>query len=413
MIIEETVGMFRKQQLFIALMLVLVITGQACSLLSKKSRDAKAVKTAVGTPNGTAITKSIGPAGGTIATSDGRLSLTIPQNAVSSTLSFTVQSITNESPGGLGQAYRLQPDGLTFNAPVSVSFHYDDQDLSGTIPQTLAIAYQDSEGLWRAYNSEHLDQANRTLTVSTTHFTDFGIASGMRISLQPESSLILVKKSRFITLQECLAVKASVIEYRFESTCEPRDPDGEVWAVDGVPGGNATVGTIVGSRYGATYTAPARKPTPNVVKVSVKVKDVTIYEFDNLQFHSRQITQIFDSKITIVDRGYSARGKIFDTVLSGDICDLEKRFIIKTSGTFNTDFECIPSSPTSGKCAVSEKNGITGGGGGPYTIVGIDTDKPRMELNFSGKATIEGAGTSPGGGLIHIDLVPLDKECKP
>jgi hypothetical protein len=55
--------------------------------------------------------------------------------------------------------------------------------------------------------------------------------------------------------------------------------DGEVvspatisdWSVNGVVGGNSTIGTIKGSRDTAIYTAPAKKPTPNTVAVSAKV----------------------------------------------------------------------------------------------------------------------------------------------
>ena len=61
------------------------------------------------------------------------------------------------------------------------------------------------------------------------------------------------------------------------NTCEGID-DGEVdspatisdWSVNGVVGGNSTIGTIKGNRDTAIYTAPA-KPTPNTVAVSAKV----------------------------------------------------------------------------------------------------------------------------------------------
>lgn len=43
------------------------------------------------------------------------------------------------------------------------------------------------------------------------------------------------------------------------------------WAVNGIVGGNSTVGTIVGTELGATYKAPASKPAPALVAVSAKV----------------------------------------------------------------------------------------------------------------------------------------------
>ena len=41
------------------------------------------------------------------------------------------------------------------------------------------------------------------------------------------------------------------------------------WAVDGISGGNATVGTVTPNVENGYYTAPASKPTPSVVTLSV------------------------------------------------------------------------------------------------------------------------------------------------
>lgn len=43
------------------------------------------------------------------------------------------------------------------------------------------------------------------------------------------------------------------------------------WSVNGIVGGNTSIGTITGSRDTATYTAPATKPNPATVAVSAKV----------------------------------------------------------------------------------------------------------------------------------------------
>jgi hypothetical protein len=114
-------------------------------------------------------------------------------------------------------------------------------------------------------------------------------------------------------------------------------------------------------------------------------------------------------------KGYSASGKMGTTVFSGDICDLEKPFTIKTNNQFLTSFEFVPSSPTKGTWSFSTKNGVVGGGGGEYTITGTDTEKTGIELNGSSSAYGQGPRTRTptlsGSGPIHIDLVPLDKEC--
>jgi hypothetical protein len=43
------------------------------------------------------------------------------------------------------------------------------------------------------------------------------------------------------------------------------------WAVNGIPGGNRTVGTVTGKGWTATYKAPSAKPKPNTVAVSATI----------------------------------------------------------------------------------------------------------------------------------------------
>lgn len=401
--------MVRKRRL--VLMLSPIIAILACNLPSSVMKrltgdvEVTAVTTAVGTPNGLATTKSIGSAGGSLATPDGRLTLKIPQNALSSLVNVTIQPITDQSPGGLGKAYRLEPNGQTFGTPVEVSFRYDDKDLEGTSPEALDVAYQDAGGFWRVFQSVDRDQANKTLTVATTHFTDYTAVT--RFQLVPNHAVVRVGKSVELVVNSCGRRDFFDKLFKLSGPCLPVSTATAAvnWTVNGTSG-NSTFGTVTDSvkeaQAGGTYTAPVKKPEPNVVIVRTDVQ----YKF----YRSNSDVWAF-ALITIVDRGYRASGKIFETVLSGDICDLEKPFAIKTNNPFNTDFKCVPSSPTKGTCTVSETK-WGGGGGGPYTITGTDTLKTGIELDFSGKATIRGAGTSTGGGPIHIDLTPLESnEC--
>jgi len=101
-----------------------------------------------------------------------------------------------------------------------------------------------------------------------------------------------------------------------------------------------------------------------------------------------------------------------DTVFSGDICDLEKPFTLKTNNPFLGSFEFVPSSSSGGKWSFSTTNGVIGGGSGTYTITGSDTEKTGIEMTGWSTGTVRGA-TRSGGGTVHINLSPLDKECKP
>jgi hypothetical protein len=140
---------------------VLVIGALGYILFSRKAGYTEVIfpATEVGKPEGPRVTKDIGPAGGSIASPDGRLTLTVPQNALTETVAFSIQPITNKAGGGLGLAYRLEPDGKTFTTPLEISVRYDEKDLEGTVPEALALAYQDKERAWHAQKSAKLDQA--------------------------------------------------------------------------------------------------------------------------------------------------------------------------------------------------------------------------------------------------------------
>src|SRR5216684_9417787 len=103
--------MSKKRKIIIALGIlivgvfvgILIIGAVAYRLYSRKADDAELVfaPTEVGTPVGDKVTKDIGPAGGTLVSPDGRLTLTVPPNALTETLPFAIQPITNKAEGGL------------------------------------------------------------------------------------------------------------------------------------------------------------------------------------------------------------------------------------------------------------------------------------------------------------------------
>ena len=116
--------MIRNCKILILLFIVAIST-LGCSLLSSKFGDAEITfaKTDVGTPTGPATMKSIGPAGGSISSPDGRITVNVPPNDVPGDVQFSIQPITNQAQGGLGNAYRLEPNGQKFTTPVPASAH--------------------------------------------------------------------------------------------------------------------------------------------------------------------------------------------------------------------------------------------------------------------------------------------------
>jgi hypothetical protein len=120
------------------------------------------------------VSARIDSAGGTLATADGLLTITIPPGAVSQARDFTIQEITNLAPGARGGAYRLEPEGTTFATPVSITF---EAGLGALDLDDLAIAYQDASGYWIRPTGLIRDRAAGTLTVKTPHFSDWTLVT--------------------------------------------------------------------------------------------------------------------------------------------------------------------------------------------------------------------------------------------
>jgi len=332
------------------------------------------------------------------------LTLTVPQNALTETVAFSIQPITNKSEGGLGLAYRLEPNGQTFATPVEITFKYTNGDLEGTAAEFLGAAYQDRERRWNILNSIHVDRPSGTLTASTNHFTDWAFLKTLYIL--PQKATLRVGESLEMELRGCeLRSGFGGWLYRKDSTCWVRDrvehndwPIRGNWFTD-----NGSIDEP--SKIRIRYTAPPTKPNPNPVTVSLTSDPAAE---DRVPSHRVMWT----SQITIIDRGYRASGGGGEVVFSGDICDLEKDFTIKHNHPFITPYKFVPSSPTEGTWSFSWQNGFTGGGAGKYTITGTDTEKTGIELTGGNSKTLHGK-TSGGPVDIHLDLVPLDKECKP
>jgi hypothetical protein len=233
----------------------------------------------VGKPTGVNVTKTIGSAGGSLSSGDGRVSVTIPAGALASDATVGIQQIENTAAGGLGDAYRLTPAGQTFTQPVQVSFPYVDADLAGSAPEALGIAFQDGRGLWEWQQAVALDTTAKRLTVMTTHFSDWSSVEGLQ--LRPESATVKVNGQVTLVATSCVAQgKYSVVFMRFrcaEATDElaPLGVRSATWSVNGSVGGSGATGTVRGNGESAVYTAPAKRPAGtgrSVVAVSVEAQ---------------------------------------------------------------------------------------------------------------------------------------------
>ena len=193
---------FRLPGHLLAALTVLAACGGGRATGPSPSREP--AHTAVGTPTGPLVSQTIGAGGGTLASADGALTVTIPAGALASDQTIGVQAISAQSPGATGAAYRLTPEGLTFAQPVTLVFGYEAADISGSAPELLWIASQQADRSWLLATGVTLDPAAQTLTVSTTHFSDWTRLQGLQI--RPPEGRLKPRESLTLTVKNCTTI---------------------------------------------------------------------------------------------------------------------------------------------------------------------------------------------------------------
>lgn len=154
-----------------------------------------------GLPSGAAVTKTIGSEGGTLSSADNGITIKIPAGAVAAPTLFSIQPITEEVPNGIGLSYRLEPEGLQFVHPVTLTFHYTDERVSQ--PELLFAAYQDAAGVWLAQPPTVVNATDKTVSIQADHFSDWSVFETLqlkvdRYNLAPGDEAHLEVQSEFI-----------------------------------------------------------------------------------------------------------------------------------------------------------------------------------------------------------------------
>jgi hypothetical protein len=264
--------------------------------------------TDVGTPSGSPVEKTIGPAGGALASADDLLTIEVPAGALPADTQLGIQPLTSTAPNGLGSGFRLTPAGTTFSSPVTLTFKPTTEQLAGTVLALTGIGFQDASGVWRWMRGVERDEANGLVSVATTHFSDWSLLAGAQ--LRPPSASVRTGETLTLTAVECWTweEEQQLAPMPGQEPDDPRfdcDDTGDLapmplnlsnWAVNGITGGNGSVGTISGPGVTGTYRAPSEQPEPNTVAVSV--------DLSNLKFGDETFPKaILVSNVTIIDAG--------------------------------------------------------------------------------------------------------------
>ncbi|NML39751.1 hypothetical protein HHL17_21310 [Chitinophaga sp. G-6-1-13] len=226
----------------------------------------------VGVVDGTPVTKVIGTAGGTIAMEDNRVSIEIPAGAVNGETTFSIQPITNTNIAGLGKAFRITPH-QTLTKPATITIHYENSDLGRTFVEALGIAYQDDQGKWKAVGGVQLNKEMKTVSVKTTHFSDWSFFEAVFIEpglqfVDPGSTVKLSAKSYFSANMEDLL--SPLTQEGVETYINSPKNDLplkyiEKWELAGA-------GKLLPDGSHAVYQAPGDIPATNPATVSVRIK---------------------------------------------------------------------------------------------------------------------------------------------
>jgi hypothetical protein len=239
------------------------------------------VPTEIGTPIGQPVSKLIGVAGGELSSADASITVTVPAGAFAEDKTVSIQEITNHAHGAKGRAFRIAPEGLDTPVPMTVRFRYDQDTLRGTTLDALSIAYQDAKGVWYSSARPLVNTNAMTVSVATTHFSDWSLSVGVQIL--PNAARVKVGESLPLRVMVC---EREVVDENDELIvpmfgemlgCEASPLNSfstKQWSVNSVEGGGGIYGTVIADADHwsgkATYTAPATKPAQNVVAVSAQ-----------------------------------------------------------------------------------------------------------------------------------------------
>lgn len=272
--------------------------------------DETPIKSAFGTPVGSAVTQTIDATGGTFSEVTTGVTVKAFAGTVDSSAQVKVQPITNTLPDGIGMGVEISSN-QPLKKPLIVRFSYS---ASQPDPNSLRLALQADDGSWFSLAPVRIDLVNKTvsaalpdsLPVTTKGSSRVRPMEGPKITwrvvkylafyMKPESATVKVGKSVVFVpyarvekeakcedgpalppsaidddLLKCLNPNNVVKEYPFTNS---KAGFNRAWSVNGVVGGDSTNGKIKPTAsVGATYTAPEKAPTPSTVTVSFETTD--------------------------------------------------------------------------------------------------------------------------------------------
>lgn len=271
------------------------------------SADAPLVTAAAASLGGTPEAGELDAAGGSVASADGSVRVTLPAGALAARTTVSLQRTANPVPDGQGDGVRVHVDTMP-SQPLTLTLRYDaalDANADG-----LGLALQRADGSWLSLPVTAIDKARRTLSATIAPSMaaretatglarpasaraaaasvglEFSVIKYLNFHLAPRESVVETGKTQLLVPYARTLVAIGHIclpDEEFGCIPMPLLDKREIpfenqkagytrqWFVFADEGGTPALGTITPrATSGAVYQAPAQEPTPNPVIVSFR-----------------------------------------------------------------------------------------------------------------------------------------------
>jgi hypothetical protein len=244
---------------------------------------------------------TIGPAGGSVRSDDGRLTLKVPAGALSSSAGVSIAATTDVAPNATGPAYSISPSDLALAKPALLVFNYSPDDMNGSDPEWLVPAFLSGGGEWFSVKDWVVDTGARTVTSTLASLSPLAAvpaeqrapaAAGGPVTYQLVQQLVLQGDSVVPPHGTTDYVLRALQKLRPGQGVTTLRPDQSVsggqlrWRLNNGLNGAVDLGTLTPDPANpqAHYQTPDCPPPPdNAVKVSVALDTVegtrTVYKF--------------------------------------------------------------------------------------------------------------------------------------
>lgn len=218
-------------------------------------------------------TATIGPAGGSVRSDDGRLTLKIPAGALAAPTSVVVTPAADVGPNAIGPAYSISPPDLAFSKAALLVFDYGRDDVAADDAQWLIPGFLGGDGQWYSSASWSIDSSAREVTTSLATLVSPHARAPGRGTLAGGRSVVQMLSAGTLIGPYVVSPTESPRLYRvgyFKGMSPGRGSTAPIlsenltgyqifWYVDGIIHGNSTIGNIdeAGTPGQAFYRPPA------------------------------------------------------------------------------------------------------------------------------------------------------------